>query len=133
MITDTEPTMTSITSRVLTFNDKLLGSYIKVREIHWNTYNKASHTLCDDIMGTLIDTSDRLLENLMGLEQRPGFNIINPNIPNTTSLEEILNVLNKESCVLESYLTSPIYSGITNITNDFREAINKYLYLSTLR
>lgn len=80
--------------RVITFVNELYGSYFKLKEIHWNTYSKSLHLLIDEINEDLLEYVDDITENIMGLnDSRVGYNIINPNIPNTTDPKEILKVL----------------------------------------
>lgn len=118
--------------RLVTFANELLGAHCKLREIHWNTYNQSTHDLSDNLMYRIMDTVDSLFETMMGIEDRPGYEIIYPKIPNSTSIKEILQALIAKTESLEMQLSSPVYSGIKPTLKEFKERLNKSIYLSTL-
>lgn len=119
-------------TRLVNFMNEMLGAHCKLREIHWNTYNQSTHELSDSLMYTIMNTVDRLFEVMMGIEDRPGYGIIYPKIPNSTSVKEILQALVNKSNNLEMQLSSPVYSGVCQTLKEFNETINKSIYLSTL-
>lgn len=117
--------------RVITFINELYGSYLKIKEIHWNTYSKSLHLLLDEINEDLLEYIDDISENIMGLEDaRFGYGVLDPNIPNTTDPKSILKVLSAKSSQLRYELSSSRYAGLTNILDDFAQTMNRYLYLS---
>lgn len=117
--------------RVLTFVNELYGSYLKLKEIHWNTYSKSIHLLIDEINDDILDYIDDITENIMGLEDtRFGYNVIDPNIPNTADHKAILKVLSAKAENLKSWMTAGRYAGIVNILDDFAQTMNRYIYLS---
>jgi hypothetical protein len=118
--------------RLVTFANELLGAHCKLREIHWNTYNQSTHDLSDNLMYKIMSTVDSLFESMMGIEERPGYGVIYPKIPNSTSVKEILQALISKINSLEMQLSSPVYSGVTQILKDFKKSLNKSIYLTTL-
>lgn len=117
--------------RVLTFVNELYGSYLKNKEIHWNTYSKSLHLLLDEINEDLLEYIDDITENIMGLEDsRFGYGVLNPVIPNTTDHKAILKVLCAKADNLKSWMSSGRYAGIVNILDDFSQTMNRYIYLS---
>lgn len=118
--------------RLVTFANELLGAHCKLREIHWNTYNQSTHDLSDNLMYKIMSTVDSLFESMMGIEERPGYGVIYPKIPNSTSVKEILQALISKINSLEAQLSSPVYSGVTQILKDFKKSLNKSIYLTTL-
>lgn len=118
--------------RIVNYINELFGSYCKLREIHWNTHNKASHDLSDNLMSHFMYTIDRVFEAIMGIEERPGYGIIYPKIPNSSDIKEILKAIIARTTTLEGQLCSPIYSGVCNVLADFKEHLNKSIYLSSL-
>lgn len=118
-------------NRVITFVNELYGSYLKLKEIHWNTYSKSLHLLIDEINDDLLEVIDDITENIMGIEDdRFGYNILNPNIPQTTDTKAILKVLAAKAEQLNSFMSGGKYSGIANILDDFAQTLNRYIYLS---
>lgn len=118
--------------RLVTFANELLGAHCKLREIHWNTYNQSTHDLSDNLMYRMMNTVDSIFESMMGIEERPGYGIIYPKIPNSTSIAEILRALIARTEALENTLSSPVYSGVRQTLKEFKESLNKSIYLSTL-
>lgn len=53
--------------RVITFVNELYGSYLKLKEIHWNTYSKSLHLLIDEINDDLLEYIDDITENILGI------------------------------------------------------------------
>lgn len=118
-------------NRVITFVNELYGSYLKLKEIHWNTYSKSLHLLIDEINDDLLEVIDDITENIMGIEDdRFSYNILNPNIPQTTDTKAILKVLAAKAEQLNSFMSAGRYAGIANILDDFAQTLNRYIYLS---
>lgn len=119
-------------SEVFKFHNMLLGSWIKTREIHYNTRAYSHHKLTDKFMGILIDYMDQLGEGIQGFDNmRVGYDTVVPIIPRSNDLEEIIQVLQSKSLELEQRLSNPIYSGIVNILDDLRAQFNKFNYLNS--
>lgn len=124
--------MNELSYKTLDFCNELFGSYFRIREIHWNTHKMAKHKLCDDVMDSIIEYVDKLSEGMIGLEQRPGFDILKPVIPTSVDLTEILKVLRNKAQYLEQSLSSNSdYVGMVNILDDLITDLNEYVYLST--
>ena len=125
--------MSPAMSEVVHFLNELMGSYLKVREIHWNTYGGTEHTVADDTMDEIIEYVDQIAESAIGVDDRPGFDIFNVIIPNSTDLTEIIQVLLNKAERLKNMLTMPIYNGVVNALDDFTTDFSKLKYRSTLR
>jgi len=109
----------------------LLGSYIRIREIHWNTHNQATHNLTNDLLPEIIDYIDAIIELLSGIAERPGFNILKPVIPTTEdNLTTILKALVMKVETSQSFLEDPEYRGINKTLDDLIADLNKWTYLS---
>lgn len=108
----------------------LFGSYIRIREIHWNTRNQATHNLTNSLLPDVIDYIDSLVELMSGIMERPGFDILKPIIPTVKELGPILDamVIKTENCA--EYLTEPVYRGIVKTLDDLIADLNKWKYLS---
>ena len=124
--------MDDLIGKVISFVNELYGSYMKIQEIHWNTYKKGVHTTQDEIKDALIDYADKLGEVTIGIDSRPGFDVLHPIIPMSTSSEEICTVLTRKAERLKESSIGPGYSGLVNVLDDFCADFNKYTYLSTL-
>ena len=117
-------------NKVITYINELYGSYLKFKEIHWNTYSKSLHLLLDEINDDILEVIDDLSDNIMGIhDSRFGYNILIPSIPNTTDPKELLQVLSAKATYLKSSMDSGIYAGLHNILDDFAEKLNRYIYL----
>lgn len=117
--------------RVITFVNELYGSYLKLKEIHWNTYSKSLHLLIDEINDDLLEYIDDITENILGInDNRPGYGILHPNIPNSSDTKAILQVLANKNEYLKSYLVAGRYAGLVNVLDDLAQTLNKYIYLS---
>lgn len=132
LMSDSQKDLSPDMLRIINYVNELIGTHCRLREIHWNTYNKASHDLSDNLMWKFMSTVDRLLESIMGIEERPGYDIICPKIPKSTDIKEILRAIIARTTALEGHLSSPVYSGVTNMLSEFKEQLNKSIYLSSL-
>lgn len=117
---------------VFQFHNMLLGGAIRFREIHYNIPNFHGHKLTDHIMSGLMDFVDKLGEGVQGYDnQRVGFGRVVPIIPKSIDIVEILQALKTKADMLGNSLSSPTYSGITNILDDFKTNVNKWIYLAS--
>ena len=108
----------------------LFGSYIRIREIHWNTYNQATHNLTNELMPEVIDYIDAILELISGINERPGFDILKPIIPTTMYLTDILKALVMKIETSQEFLQEPTFRGINKTLDDLIADLNKWTYLS---
>jgi len=108
----------------------LLGSYIRIREIHWNTRTQATHNLTNTLMPELIDYIDSIIELMSGIMERPGYDILKPIIPSTKDLKPILLALVTKIETCQEMLTSPEYRGIMKTLDDLIADLNRWVYLS---
>ena len=115
---------------ILNIVNCLFGSYIRIREIHWNTHTQATHNLTNDIMPEIIEYIDALLELLSGIHERPGFDILKPVIPSTKQLSDILKAMTMKVEVSHDLLCDPQLRGIKKILDDLVADLNKWNYLS---
>ena len=81
-------------------------------------------------MPDIIDYIDTILELMSGINERPGFDILNPIIPSTTNLGEILKALTMKVETSQDFLQEPSYRGILKTLDDLIADLNKWVYLS---
>ena len=110
---------------VISIVNYLLGSYIRIREIHWNTRNQAQHNLSNEILPELIDYSDALIELISGIVERPGFDIIKPIIPATKELKPILQALVMKIEACQCCIEEQSFRGINKTLDDLISDLNK--------
>ena len=103
----------------------LLGSYIRIREIHWNTRNQATHNLTNTILPEIIDYIDSIIELMSGTIGRPGYDILKPIIPSTKELEQILRALVTKIETCQEMLTEPEFRGINKTLDDLIADLNR--------
>ena len=108
----------------------LLGSYIRVREIHWNTHSQAKHNLTNSLLPEIIDYIDTLIELISGISDRPGFDILKPIIPSTKELKPILEALVTKIETCQDCLDQPSFRGINKTLDDLIADLNRWVYLS---
>jgi hypothetical protein len=108
----------------------LLGSYIRIREIHWNIHTQAIHNLTNTLMPEIIDYIDSIIELMSGVIERPGYDILKPIIPSTKDLKPILQalVIKIETC--QEMLTESEYRGINKTLDDLIADLNRWCYLA---
>ena len=103
----------------------LLGSYIRIREIHWNTRNQATHNLTNTILPEIIDYIDSIIELMSGTIGRPGYDILKPIIPSTKELEQILRALVTKIEMAQEMITEPEYRGLNKTFDDLIADLNR--------
>jgi len=108
----------------------LLGSYIRIREIHWNTRNQATHNLTNTLLPEIIDYIDSIIELMSGVIERPGYDILKPIIPSTKELEPILRALVTKIETCQECLSDPSFRGINKTLDDLIADLNRWVYLS---
>jgi hypothetical protein len=124
------PVINSSFRGTIDFINFVWNTYFKVREIHWNERNRATHKLADDVMSSLIDYQDFIMECNMGMFGRPGYNIFNIINIEVNDLKELLTALRTKTLEFKSSIPGTIYSGLTKILDDLVADINKWIYLS---
>lgn len=117
---------------ILNLANCIEGSCLRIKEIHWNTHNQATHNLSSDIMPELAEHMDSLLELLMGVmaDERPGFDILKPMIPATKNLKDILKALVMKVEATKMMADEPMYNGIAAQLDELTIDLNKWIYLS---
>ena len=115
---------------IMSYINFVWSTYFKLREIHWNERNQATHKLADEVMGYLIDYQDFIMECNMGMFGRPGYDIFSINNINSNDLKELLTSLRTKTLEVKSSIPGIIYSGLTKILDDLVADINKWIYLS---
>lgn len=108
----------------------LLGSYIRIREIHWNTRNQATHDLTNSLLPEIIDYIDSIIELVSGIIERPGYDILKPVIPSTKELEPILRALVVKVQMCQEMITGSEFRGINKTLDDLIADLNRWCYLS---
>ena len=99
----------------------LLGSYIRIREIHWNTRNQATHNLTNTILPEIIDYIDSIIELMSGTIGRPGYDILKPIIPSTKELKPILQALVAKIEACQMAVDSSEHKSINKVFDDLTE------------
>lgn len=112
------------------FFNTILGSYIRLRELHFNTLIQAQHDLTNAVMPALMDYADSIMENAMGMFGRPGMDILTPSKDTHTTIKECLEALRTENLKFKLALDKNTLSGIHNILDDMMTDLNKWVYLS---
>ena len=108
----------------------LLGSYIRIREIHWNTHNQATHNLTNTLLPEIIDYIDAIIELMSGTIGRPGYDILKPIIPSTKDLKPILQALVTKIETCQEMLTEPVFRGVNKTLDDLIADLNRWCYLA---
>ena len=108
----------------------LLGSYIRVREIHWNTRTQATHNLTNTLLPEIIDYVDSIIELMSGIMERPGYDILKPIIPSTKDLKQILQALVVKIETSQESFCDPSFRGINKTLDDLIADLNRWVYLS---
>ena len=115
---------------ILNIVNCLLGSCIRIREIHWNTHNQATHNLTNRVLPEIGEHIDELIELLSGVSERPGFNILKPIIPTSKDLKEILQALVVKSEMACEQLDEVPYKSVARALEELIGDINVFVYLS---
>lgn len=112
------------------FFNTILGAYIRLRELHFNTLIQAQHNLTNDVMPALMDYADSIMENAMGMFGRPGMDILEAKKDSHDTIKECLENLRTENLKFKNALDKGTLSGIHNILDDMMTDLNKWIYLS---
>lgn len=111
--------------------NKLVGSYLRMREYHFNTHFQAHHNFTNDWMPEIMDFADTIMEQCMGMFGRPGMDITKPVISKKTELIELLKEIRDYVIKFRStIIDKDIFAGMINVIEGFLQDLNKYIYLS---
>ena len=110
----------------------LLQFRTDIKMFHWQTESFAYHKISDELLSSIDDSSDKLIEALSGLLNiRPKVNcsIMVRNVDK----DLFLNELDEVSDVLRNATKIVKFSEIANIRDEILGAINKAKYLMTFK
>ena len=124
----------SLRDDALNYIKDLEGFRIRLREIHWQTERHSEHKLTDDLISTFESHEDEVAEIVMGLlGVRIKVGEVVPNIPQAEDLKGLLEAaLNSAVHMKASLASSPGYSALDSLLDDFMQSISKGRYLQTL-
>lgn len=108
------------------------GYLIRIKEIHWNTNENATHLLCDEIQDCLMGCEDRFMECCMGMEGAH-FQVgkLLPMLPNANDLIPMLKELEKDILDMKKNASDERSGGLMNILDEMLENCNKFKYRAT--
>jgi hypothetical protein len=114
----------------------LMSLSIAIKIFHWTTHKYSSHKNSDELFGELNETLDRLVENLLGMHKNIRKSLLKIRevpVSSTADSRAIDTLVKKTKDYLMETLTEK-EDGVSSlaIRDEFLEAMNKYLYLSTL-
>lgn len=112
------------------FFNQVLGAYIRLRELHFNTKVQAQHSLSNDVMPAIMDYADFIMENAMGMFGRPGMDVLIAKKDTSSTIKECLEGLRTNALKLKLSLDKETLVGITKIIDDLLADLNKWIYLS---
>lgn len=112
------------------FFNIILGAYIRLRELHFNTFIQAQHDLTNEVMPGIMNYADSIMENAMGMFGRPGMDILTISKDTSTTIKSSLERLRTEALQLKLFLDKDTLCGIHNILDDMITDLNKWIYLS---
>jgi len=114
----------------------LMSLSIAIKIFHWTTHKYSSHKNSDELFGELNEKLDRLVENLLGMYEGVRKSLLKiREVPvSSTADSRAIDILVKKT---KDYLMKTLTEkedGVSSlaIRDEFLEAMNKYLYLSTL-
>lgn len=111
--------------------NSLVGSYLRMREYHFNTHFQAHHNFTNDWMPEIMDFADSIMEQCMGMFGRPGMDITKPVISKQTELTSLLTEIRDYVLKFKATIESKeIFVGMLNLVEGFLQDMNKYIYLS---
>ncbi len=124
----------SLRDEALDYIKELEGFRIRLREIHWQTERHSEHKLTDDLISEFESHEDEVAEIVMGLlGVRIQVGEVVPTLPEEKDLKGLLQHALNSAFHLKSVLTStPGYSGLESLLDDFTQCISKGKYLQTL-
>jgi DNA-binding ferritin-like protein len=124
----------------------LLQFRTDIKMFHWQTNSFAYHKISDELLSSIDDLSDQLVEALSGvLNTRPSMRLRDPTHPcpkvnssilvRNIELDLFLNELDRVSDVLRNAtsISSLKFSEIANIRDEILGAIDKAKYLMTFK
>jgi len=114
----------------------LMSLSLAIKIFHWTTHKYSSHKNSDELFGELNEKLDRLVENLLGMHthvRKSLLKIREVPVSSTADSRAIDSLVKKTKDYLMKTLTEE-EDGVSSlaIRDEFLEAMNTYLYLSTL-
>lgn len=110
----------------------LLQFRTDIKIYHWQTESFAYHKISDELLSSIDDLSDKLVEALLGiLNIRPEVN--SSILVRDVNKDLLLNELNGVSNVLRNKTKIMTFSEIANIRDELLGAIDKAKYLMTFK
>lgn len=108
---------------------------LDIKMFHWQSELFAHHKVSDELFGSIITLTDKLVEGICGAyairpKLTPNINLV---ICNVVSCNTISDKLINACCILRE--KNPIFklSEIANIRDEILDAINKALYLLSFK
>lgn len=114
----------------------LMSLSLAIKIFHWTTHKYSSHKNSDELFGELNEKLDRLVENLLGMHESVRKSLLKIRevpVSSTADSRAIDTLVKRTKDYLMETLTEK-EDGVSSlaIRDEFLEAMNKYLYLSTL-
>lgn len=131
-----EDTMPEIMyDRILNYIKELEGYKIQIKNLHWNAPNIQIHEQLDNLLNTLADYQDNVLEDAIGIYGHHVYFVINNvNIP--THLKDSISLIEKLFVVVSVFYNSleeaVSLCGIRGETETLIHELNKFTYLFKL-
>ena len=124
----------SLKKECIEFLSVLEGYHQLLKTLHWNTTSHSKHVLSDDIDEEILEYEDRLAEIMMGhFNERFSVASLKSLLPESRDLKSILKELDTDLEKYSKIITdNGTISSLTNIFDDFKESVAKWIYLETL-
>ncbi len=108
----------------------LLQFRTDIKLYHWQTKSFAYHKISDELLGSIDDLTDKLVEAICGaIGTRPEMKGQTITINNITEKSEIISKIKFVGTELRKQSTLMGYSEIANIRDELLGSIDKALYL----
>ena len=108
----------------------LLQFRTDIKMFHWQTKSFAYHKISDELLSSIDDLTDKLVENISGLlNQRPS---LSAQITITDISDKNILISKAKSVITSLKESNSLFrsnSEISNISDELLESINKALYL----
>ena len=112
----------------------LLQFRTDIKMYHWQTDSFAYHKISDELLSSIDDLSDQLVEALSGLLNTRPLALVNSSIMiRNIDLDLFLNELDRVSDVLRNKTKIAKFSEIANIRDEILGAIDKAKYLMSFK
>lgn len=110
---------------------KLLQLRTDIKMFHWQTKSFAYHKVSDELLGSIDDLTDKLIEAVSGVtNSKPQVNLgTSISINNLSSKDDFIKKLIQASDFLRRPSELVTYTEIANIRDEILGSIDKALYL----